>query len=98
MDQLYVQLRKAGLMFQGQTEMGAVDFILLETDDNGTTNSVDIISFETLFGDVKGNPSYEALSGLHTFKLANKEYSMTAKDMGYQKYFDKWKEEGCFKF
>ena len=64
MNQLYLTLNKAGLMFQGHTEQGEVDFIHLETDEDGTTNSVDVNTFETLFGDVKGNPSYEALSGI----------------------------------
>lgn len=69
MNQLYMSLNKAGLMFNEHTEQGEVDFIYLDTDENGTTNSVDVNTFETLFGDVAGNPSYEALSGPHTFKL-----------------------------
>ncbi|WP_340372138.1 hypothetical protein [Peribacillus sp. FSL E2-0218] len=39
-----------------------------ELVDNETTHSEDMNTFETLFGDVKGNSSYEALSGSHTFK------------------------------
>lgn len=83
-------------MFKGHTEQGEVDFILLETYENGTTTSVDINTFETLFGDVEGNPTYEALSGSHTFKLEDTQYTMTAEEMGYQKYFDQWKEQGLF--
>ncbi|MGE6259083.1 hypothetical protein ACQKCU_14445 [Heyndrickxia sporothermodurans] len=97
MNQLYLSLNEAGLMFKGHTDQREVDFILLETFEDGTTKSVDINTFETLFGDVKGNPTYEALSGSHTFKLGDTPYTMTAEDMGYQKYFDHWKEQGLFK-
>lgn len=79
-------------MFKGHSEQGEVDFILLETYENGTTTSVDINTFERLFGDVEGNPTYEALSGSHTFKLEDMQYTMTAEEMGYQKYFNQWKE------
>ena len=96
MKQLYLSLKEAGLMFKGHTEQGEVDFILLETYENGTTTSVDVNTFETLFGDVEGNPTYEALSGSHTFKLEDTQYTMTAEEMGYQKYFDQWKEQGLF--
>ncbi|MGG0485247.1 hypothetical protein ABEY65_17770 [Priestia aryabhattai] len=96
MNELYLSLNKAGLLFKGHIEHGEVDFIYLETDKNGTTCSVDINSFEILFEDVRENPSYEALSGTHTFKLEGKQYTMTAEEMGYQKYFDKWKEQGLF--
>lgn len=94
MKQLYLSLKEAGLMFKGHTEKGEVDFILCETYENGTTASVDVNTFETLFGDVKGNPTYEALSGSHIFKLDATQYTMTAEEMGYQKYFDQWKEQG----
>ena len=99
MKQLYLSLKKAGLIFKGQTALAQedVDYILLETYENGTTHSVDVNTFETLFGDVKGNPTYEALSGTHTFKLGDMKYTMTAEEMGYQKYFDQWKEQGLFK-
>ncbi|MEH6947685.1 hypothetical protein V7068_11560 [Bacillus sp. JJ634] len=97
MNQLYLALNEAGLMFKGHIEQGEVDFILLETYENGTKQSVDLNTFETLFGDVKGNPTYEALSGTHTFKLGDTEYTMTAEEMGYQKYFNQWKEQGLFK-
>ncbi len=68
MHQLYLLLNEAGLMFKGQSDQGEVDFILLETYEDGTTHSVDVHTFETLFKDVMGNPTYEALSGSHTFK------------------------------
>ncbi|MFD3449798.1 hypothetical protein ACFDTO_35065 [Microbacteriaceae bacterium 4G12] len=97
MNQLYLSLNEAGLIFKGHTEQGEVDFILLETYENGTTQSVDVNTFETLFGDVEGNPTYEALSGTHTFILGDTHYTMTAEEMGYQKYFDQWKEQGLFK-
>ncbi|MEB2293324.1 hypothetical protein [Priestia megaterium] len=96
MHQLYLSLNKAGLMFKGHTEHGEVDFIYLETDENGTTCSVDVPAFEHLFGGVAKNPSYEALSGAHTFTLEGEEHTMTAEEMGYQKYFDKWNEQGLF--
>ncbi len=83
-------------MFKGHTEQGEVDFILLEIYENGTTTSVDINTFETLFGDAEGNYTYEALSGSHTFKLEDTQYTMTSEEMGYQKYFDQWKEQGFF--
>lgn len=92
MNQLYLSLNKADLMFKGHIDQVEDVFILLETNENGTTE-VDINTFETLFGDVKGNPTYEALSGSHTFKLGESQYTMTAKEMGYQKYFDQWKEQ-----
>jgi hypothetical protein len=94
MKQLYLSLNNAGLMFKGQSEQGKVDFILLGIDENGTTNSVDVKTFEKFFGDVAANPSYEALSGPHTFILEDTQYVMTSEEMGYQKYFDKWKEQG----
>ena len=94
MDQLYLSLKKAGLMFKNNSERGEIDFILLETSEDGTSNSIDVISFETLFGDVKTNPTYEALSGSHTFILKDKQYTMTATEMGYQKYFDQWLAQG----
>ena len=97
MKQLYLALKGAGLMFKGHTEQGEVDFILCETYENGTTASVDLNTFETLFGDVEANPTYEALSGSHTFKLEATQYTMTAEEMGYQKYFDQWKEQGLLK-
>ncbi|MCE4050945.1 MULTISPECIES: hypothetical protein [Bacillaceae] len=99
MNQLYLSLNEAGLIFKGQAALAQeeVDYILLETYENGTTNSVDVNTFETLFGDAKGNPTYEALSGTHTFKLGDENYTMTAEEMGYQKYFDQWKEKGLFK-
>lgn len=94
MNQLYLSLDKAGLMFKGHKDQEEIDFILLETYENGTTQSVDVITFEILFGDVEGNPTYEALSGSHTFKLGDTQYTMTAEEMGYQKYFNQWTEQG----
>lgn len=98
MKQLYLSLKEAGLMFKEHTEQGEVDFILVETYENGNTTSVDVNTFETLFGDVKENPTYEALSGSHTFQLEDTQYTMTAEEMGYQKYFNQWKEQGLFKY
>jgi hypothetical protein len=45
MNPLYLSLNKGGLMFKGHTEQGEVDFILLDTDENGTTHSVDVNTF-----------------------------------------------------
>lgn len=100
MNQLYLSLKKAGLMFKLQTDQGEneVNSILLGTCENGTTQSVDVDTFEIIFGDVKDNPTYEALSGSHSFKLRNKQYHLTAAEVGYQKYFDQWKKQGLFKF
>ncbi|KEF36979.1 hypothetical protein M670_03893 [Schinkia azotoformans MEV2011] len=97
MNQLFSSLNKAGLMFKRRIDQEVEVFILLETNDNGTTE-VDVNTFEALFEDVKGNPTYEALSGSHTFKLEETQYTMTAEEMGYQKYFDQWKERGLFNF
>ncbi|APH04161.1 hypothetical protein [Bacillus weihaiensis] len=94
MKQLYLSLKKAGLMFKGHTEQGEVDFIILETYENGTSTSVDINTLEVFFGDIEGNPTYKALSGSHTFKLEDTQYTRTAEEMGYQKYFDQWKKQG----
>lgn len=93
MNQLYSSLDKAGLMFKRFTDQDEETFILLETTKNGTTE-VDINTFEVIFEDVKGNPTYEALSGAHTFILEETQHTMTAEEMGYQKYFDQWKELG----
>lgn len=98
MKQLYYSLKEAGLMFKGFTEEGEVDCILMESFENGNKSSVDVKTFEMLFKDVKENPTYEALSGTHTFKLGEKQYTMTAEEMGYQKYFDQWKEQGLFNY
>ena len=96
MKQLYSSLDKAGLMFRRCcTVQGEETFILLETIKNGTTE-VDINTFEAIFEDVKGNSTYETLSGAHTFKLEETQYTMTAEEMGYQKYFDLWKVLGLF--
>jgi hypothetical protein len=76
MNQLYSSLNEAGLMFKEDTDQGEADFILLETYEDGTTHSVDVDAFETLFGDVKENPTYEALSGSHTFKLGDTQYTI----------------------
>ncbi|GEM_PF-3717010 len=97
MKQLYLSLKEAGLIFKRHTEQGEIDFILCETYENGTTASVDVNTFETLFSDVEGNPTYENLSGTHTFILEGNQYTMTAEEMGYQKYFDQWKEKGLLK-
>ncbi|MGG1218022.1 hypothetical protein ABE236_11240 [Priestia endophytica] len=94
MNQLYSSLNEAGLIFKGDTDQDEADFILLETYGDGTTHSVDVDAFETLFGGVEENPTYEALSGFHTFKLGDTQYNMTADEMGYQKYFDQWKMQG----
>jgi hypothetical protein len=94
MDQLYSSLNEAGLIFKGDTDQGEEDFILLEIYEDGTTHSVDVDTFGMLFGDVEENPTYEALSGSHTFKLGDTQYTMTAAEMGYQKYFDQWKMQG----
>lgn len=87
MNQLYLSLQKAGLMFKRYTDQGEVDFILLETNDNGTTE-VDVNTFKTLFKDVENIPTYKALAGSHTFKLRDTKYTMSAEKTGYQKYFD----------
>ncbi|KAJ50640.1 MULTISPECIES: hypothetical protein [Eubacteriales] len=97
MNQLYSSLNKAGLMFKRSIDQEDVVFILLETNENGTTE-VDVKTFEDLFEDVKGSPTYEALSGSHTFRMEETQYTMTAEEMGYQKYFDQWKERGLFNF
>ena len=94
MNQLYLSLNEAGLMFKRHTDQGEIDFILLETYEDGTTQSVDVKTFEMLFWDVQGNLTYEALAGSHTFKLGDTQYTMTAEEMGYQKYFDQWKAQG----
>lgn len=94
MNQLYLTLSEAGLMFKGDTNQCEADFILLETYGDGTTHSVEVEAFEMLVGDVEENPTYEALLGSHTFKLGNTQYTMTAEEMGYQKYFDQWKIQG----
>lgn len=96
MKQLYMSLKQAGLMFKGHTEQGEVDFIILETYKNGTTTSVDVNTFERLFRDVEENPTYEALSSSHTFIFEDTQYTKTAEEMGYQMYFDQWKEQGLF--
>ena len=82
-------------MFKRYTEQGEVDFILLETNENGTTE-VDVNTFEMLFRDVEENQTYEALSGSHTIKLGDTQYTMAAEEMGYQRYFGQWKEKGLF--
>jgi hypothetical protein len=97
MNQLYSSLNKAGLMFKRRMDQEDEVFILLETNENGTTE-VDVNTFEALFEDVKGCPTYEALSGSHTFRIEETQYTMTAEEMGYQKYFDQWKERGLFNF
>jgi len=68
-NQLYLSLNEAGMMYKGHTGQGEEEFILLETYENGSIHSVDVNTFETIFGDAKANPTYEALSGSHTFKF-----------------------------
>lgn len=97
MNQLYSSLKKAGLIFSRDIFQEEGDFILLEKRKDGSSE-VDIATFEALFEDVSEIPTYEALSGSHTFKLDGVQYTMTAEEMGYQKYFDQWKEQGIFNF
>ena len=97
MNKLYSSLKKAGLIFTRDIDQKEEVFILLETRKNGSTE-VDITTFEAIFEDVIENPTYEALSGSHTFKLDGVQYTMTTEEMGYQKYFDQWKEQGLFNF
>ncbi|MCM3540685.1 hypothetical protein [Priestia endophytica] len=94
MNQLYSLLNEAGLIFKGDTNQGEEDFILLETYEDETTHSVDVDTFEMLFGDIEEEPTYKSLSGSHAFKLGDTQYTMTADEMGYQKYFDQWKMQG----
>lgn len=56
---------------------------------------MDVTTFETLFRDVEENPTYEALSGSHTFKLGDTQYTMTAGEMGYKSISTNGKSEGC---
>lgn len=44
MNQIYLVLNEAGLIFKGHTALAQeeVDFIFLETYKNGTTHSVDV--------------------------------------------------------
>lgn len=81
-------------MFKEYTDQGEVGCILLETHGDGSKNYVDVQTFETLFNDVEKNPTYEALSGTHSFILGDTRLTMTAAEMGYQKYFDQWKMQG----
>ncbi|MCM3006084.1 hypothetical protein [Priestia koreensis] len=93
MEPLYVALKEAGLMYKGRIDQTEVDLILLEKFERGRA-TVDTRTFETLFSDVKENPTYNTLSGSHTFALKGTTYTMTAEEMGYQKYFDEWKALG----
>jgi len=97
MNQLYSSLKKAGLIFTKNLFDEEEEFILMEKRKDGQSQ-VDLHTFESLFADVKENPTYEALSGSHTFKLYGVQHTMTAEEMGYQKYFDQWKEQGIFNF
>src|SRR5699024_9856430 len=97
MKQLYSSLQKAGLIFTSNIFDEEETCILIETRKDGSSQ-VDIPTFESLIGDVKGNATYEALAGSHTFKLDGTQYTMTAEEMGYLKYFDQWKEQGIFIF
>lgn len=60
------------------------------------SNEVDKPTFETFFGDVSSNPTYDALSGSHTFTWNGTEYTKTAPELGYQVHFDNWKSLGVF--
>jgi hypothetical protein len=42
------------------------------------------------------DPTYDALSGAHTFHWGepSQEYTKTALELGYQKYFDVWLSQG----
>jgi hypothetical protein len=97
MNKLYSSLKKASLIFTKNIDQEQVEFILLETRRD-STSEVDMATFEALFEDVIENPTYVALSGSHTFKLDGVKYTMTAEEMGYQNYFDQWKERGLFNF
>lgn len=56
---------------------------------------MDVNTFETLFGDVAGNPTYEELSGSHTIKLGGTQYTMTAEEIGYQNNLTNGKSKDC---
>ena len=99
MKQLYAALKRERLILRDPTKYGEEgEVILLEVDRKGITLTIDIKTFKKLFGDVLDNPTYKTLSDPHTFLLEDKEYTMTTKEMGYQKYFDQWKEKGIFNY
>ena len=89
MEQLYSKLANANLIDEAGN-------IILERYEDGSVQSVDKPTFEVLFGDVADNPTYDRLSGSHTFMWGDPpaQQTYTATQMGYQKYFDEWKAAG----
>ncbi|MEM4992371.1 hypothetical protein WKH56_07520 [Priestia sp. SB1] len=99
MEQLYLALKRERLILRDPVKYGEKgEVILLEVDRKGVTSTVSIETFKELFSDVLDNPTYEALSGAHTFFLEGKQHTMTAKEMGYQEYFNQWKDKGIFSY
>ncbi|KIL35865.1 hypothetical protein SD71_10770 [Cohnella kolymensis] len=89
MEQLFQKLAEAGLIDDSGN-------IVLERYPDGTYQAVDKQIFNTFFGDVAENPTYEALMGTHTFMWGDppQQLTYTAAQLGYQKYFYQWKEFG----
>ena len=65
--------------------------IILEKTDQQTM-AVDIATFFTFFGDKPFD--YENLIGSHTFVWNEETLTKSGQELGYKKYFDKWKELG----
>ena len=62
------------------------DNIILERYEGGNTQTVNKDIFLVFFGDVSESPTYEALSGNHTFLWGDPPQSLTynATQLGYQ--------------
>lgn len=93
MEQLYQRLSDLGLI---DASMNSI--ILEKNDDGSVLTAVNKETFAVLFADAANSPTYEKLSGFHTFIWgpALEEMSYTAEQLGYRKYFDQWKIQGIF--
>lgn len=89
MEELFLRLDQSGSIDESGN-------IILAIYSDGFVQAVSKERFQIFFGDVADNPTYERLSGSHTFMWGDpiKEYTRTAEQLGYQEYFDEWKELG----
>ncbi|NRD80271.1 hypothetical protein HPT25_23395 [Bacillus sp. BRMEA1] len=86
MNELYAKLNENQLM-DG-------DNIILDQYEDGSFQAVDKETFETFFGDVKDNPTYDNLVGIHTFTFGGQSYTKNAEELGYKIHFENWHEKG----
>jgi hypothetical protein len=73
-------------LIQRLDQVGLIENEEIILDDN---QRVPVSTFRIFFGDKE--PTYENLSGYHTFAWGEETITRTAEDLGYKVYFDQWR-------